>query len=109
MNKVVKHDEAKLQDIGGGVTRRILAYTKDLMIVEVNFSAGSTGAVHSHPHVQNTYILSGKFIFTVGDEKIEVSSGDSLAFEANQPHGALCVEAGSVLDIFTPMREDFLM
>ena len=44
-----KHSDAKLQDLGGGVSRRILAYTEKLMIVEVNFCAGSIGSVHTHP------------------------------------------------------------
>lgn len=108
MNMILKNSEAISQNLGGGVSRRVLAYTKNLMIVEVTFSAGSVGEVHSHPHFQNSYILSGKFLFTVGDEKIEVGPGDSLAFEANVKHGALCLEAGKLLDIFTPMREDFV-
>lgn len=109
MKKFVKHDEAVLQDLGEGVTRRILAYTEKLMIVEVNFEKGSSGTVHSHPHYQNSYIISGRFRFHVNGEEIEVSKGDSLAFEGNTPHGAFCLEAGSVLDIFTPMREDFIL
>ncbi|MBQ7560245.1 MAG: cupin domain-containing protein [Synergistaceae bacterium] len=103
-----KHSDTKLQDLGGGVSRRILAYTEKLMIVEVNFLAGSVGTVHTHPHSQNVYIISGKFKFDVNGQEIEVSAGDSLAFEPNLPHGTLCLEAGTLLDIFTPMREDFL-
>ena len=103
-----KHSEVKLQDLGGGVSRRILAYTEKLMIVEVNFCAGSVGAVHTHPHSQNVYIISGRFKFTVNGQDIEVGAGDSLAFEPNLPHGTICLESGTLLDIFTPMREDFL-
>ena len=56
--KCVYHKDAQLQDLGGGVSRRVLAYTPLLMTVEVSFEQGSTGAVHTHPHCQNTYILS---------------------------------------------------
>ncbi|MCR4819169.1 MAG: cupin domain-containing protein [Fretibacterium sp.] len=106
--KSVFHNDAPLQDLGGGVSRRVLAYTPLLMTVEVSFEKGSTGAVHSHPHCQNTYILSGRFRFTVDGEDVEVAAGDSLAFPADVPHGTLCLEAGRLLDIFTPMREDFV-
>ena len=41
-------------------------------------------------------------------EDVEVTAGDTLAFPANVPHGTLCLEAGNLLDIFTPMREDFV-
>ena len=105
---VVFEKDAALKDLGGGVTRRVLAYTPQLMIVEVNFEAGSEGSVHTHPHCQNTYVRSGRFRFNVDGEYVEVGPGDTLAFPSNVSHGTLCLEAGTLLDIFTPMREDFL-
>lgn len=105
---VVYHADAALKDLGGGVTRRVLAHNEQLMIVEVGFEAGSIGAVHAHPHCQNTYVLSGRFRFTVDGEPVEVGPGDTLVFPSSVPHGTLCLEAGTLLDIFTPMREDFL-
>lgn len=105
---VVFHRDAILQELGGGVSRRVLAYTDKLMIVEVNFEAGGVGSVHTHPHCQNTYVRSGRFRFTIDGEDVEVAQGDTIAFPADLPHGTLCLEAGTLLDIFTPMREDFL-
>lgn len=105
---VVFHADAPLQDLGGGVSRRVLAYTESLMIVEVHFAAGGVGSVHTHPHCQNTYVQSGRFRFTVDGEPVEVGPGDTLAFPSGIPHGTLCLEAGTLLDIFTPMREDFV-
>lgn len=105
---IVYHSDAPLIDLGGGVSRRVLAHTAQLMIVEVNFEAGGVGALHTHPHCQNTYVRSGRFRFTVDGEDVEVGPGDTLAFPSSLPHGTLCLEAGTLLDIFTPMREDFL-
>ena len=105
---VVFHSDAVLNDLGGGVSRRVLAYTPDLMIVEVNFEQGGTGSLHTHPHCQNTYVRSGRFRLEVEREYVEVGPGDTLAFPSNVSHGTLCLEAGTLLDIFTPMREDFL-
>ena len=105
---VVFHADVPLKDLGGGVSRRVLAHTDRLMIVEVNFEAGGEGSVHTHPHFQNPYVRSGKFRFTVDGEPVEVGPGDTLAFPSNIPHGTLCLEAGTLLDVFTPMREDFL-
>ena len=105
---VVFHSDAPLRDLGGGVSRRVLAHTDRLMIVEVNFEAGGEGSVHTHPHCQNTYVRSGRFRFTVDGEPVEVGPGDTLAFPPDIPHGTLCLEAGTLLDIFTPMREDFV-
>ena len=52
--------------------------------------------------------MSGKFEFTVGTEIYIVGPGDSLYKEPNIEHGATCLEAGTLLDVFTPHREDFL-
>ncbi len=103
-----KSSDIRWTDLGGGVRRRVLAHTQDIMEVEVNFQTGGVGAQHSHPHVQATYVVSGTFVFTVGGKEYEVSQGDTLAFEKNEPHGCVCKAAGTLIDIFSPMREDFL-
>lgn len=97
-----------MEDTGGGVTRQILATSDNLMIVKVNFEKGSIGAIHQHPHEQETYILSGAFEFNIGGEKKVLRAGDSTYKQPDILHGAVCLEAGSLLDIFTPMRKDFL-
>ena len=106
--KVVYHQDVSTQDLGRGVSRRILAYNEQLMIVEVAFEQGGVGSLHSHPHVQSTYVQSGRFRFTIDGEDTEVGPGDTIAFPSGIPHGTLCLEAGTLLDIFTPVREDFL-
>lgn len=93
---------------GKGVTRRILAYTDTLMCVENQFEAGAEGPLHSHPHTQITYVLSGAFSFTIEGETHTVRAGDALLKTNGVEHGCLCLEAGALLDVFTPMREDFL-
>lgn len=102
------HKDTELEDLGNGVTRRILAHNGKMMAVEVNFEAGAVGPLHNHPHEQLTYVLSGKFEFTIGDAKHVVSKGDTLYKEPNIVHGCVCLEPGTLLDTFTPVREDFL-
>ena len=93
---------------GKGVTRRVLAYSKDLMCVENTFEEGAVGALHHHPHTQITYVVSGRFRFTIGEETRDVGPGDTLLKQDGIRHGCVCLEAGILLDIFTPMREDFV-
>ena len=101
--------DVQKQDLGGGVSRKILNYGGNLMMVEVTMQKGGRGEVHTHPHEQISYIAAGSFEFTVGDEKQTVHRGDSLYVASNIPHGTLSLEDGSiVVDIFTPIREDFL-
>lgn len=97
-----------LQDLGNGVTRRILAHGGGMMAVEVNFEKDAVGPLHSHPHEQLTYVLSGRFSFTIDGETHNVSGGDTLYKKPNVIHGCVCLEAGTLLDTFTPQREDFI-
>ena len=105
---VKRRDETTLQNLGGGTTRRVLSYDSQLMAVEVGFETGAVGAMHSHPHTQCSYVLSGRFRYTVEDESAELLPGDSIVVPGGLTHGTECLEAGALLDIFTPMREDFV-
>lgn len=102
------HEDLELQDLGDGVSRKILAYNDNLMVVEVYFEEGAIGTVHTHPHEQITYIIEGEFEFNIGGNKKVLKAGDSTFKEPNVPHGAVCLKKGKLLDIFTPCREDFL-
>ena len=104
----VPHSEIQSEQVADGVQRRILAYGKDAMCVENVFKTGGVGAMHSHPHTQITYIVSGRFRFTIGDEVYEVGPGDTLLKENGVIHGCICLESGVMIDFFSPMREDFV-
>ena len=104
----VDYDKTLPQPGGDGVVRRILAYTDDLMCVENKFETGGVGALHSHPHTQITYVVRGVFSFTIDGENRIVRAGDTLLKEDGVVHGCTCLEPGILLDIFNPMREDFL-
>lgn len=101
-------DECKLEDLGDGVKRKITAFHDNLMCVEVHFEKGAIGALHSHPHEQITYIISGEFEFNIGGNKKVLKAGDSTFKQPDIEHGAVCLKAGMLLDIFTPCRKDFL-
>ena len=102
-------DATAVEHLEGGVTRKILKYGGKLMLVEVTMPKGGTGSAHKHPHEQISYIARGSFEFTVGAEKQVVKAGDSLYVASNVEHGTRSLEDGSiVVDIFTPIREDFL-
>ncbi|MEM5475466.1 cupin domain-containing protein [Pacificibacter sp. AS14] len=100
--------DAELVTVSDGLSRKVGAYNDNLMVVEVHFEAGTIAPLHHHVHEQITYVISGKFEFTVGDETYIVTAGDSLYKQSNIVHGAICLEAGTLLDVFTPHREDFL-
>lgn len=104
----VSHSDTLPQIAGDGVTRRVLAYSESLMCVENTFEKGAVGALHSHPHTQITYVVSGAFSFTIAGETRTVRAGDTLLKENGVEHGCVCLESGILLDIFHPMRKDFV-
>lgn len=104
----VFHKDVEAEDLGNGVVRRVLAYSGDVMTVENQFEKGAIGALHSHPHTQITYVASGAFEFEIDGEKHIVRTGDTLLKTDGVIHGCVCLEAGVLVDIFTPYREDFV-
>lgn len=107
-DKWVFYDEIVSEKTAEGVSRKILAYTDELMIVENTFEKGAVGSLHSHPHTQITYVLDGEFEFEINGEKKIVKKGDSMLKKDGIVHGCVCLKEGKLLDIFTPMRKDFI-
>jgi len=102
------NEHIPFEDLGNGIKRKILAYSDNIMAVEVHFEQDAIGTIHHHPHEQLTYILSGEFEFTIGDETRIVKAGDTLYKAPNIVHGCRCLKPGMLLDTFTPMRRDFV-
>jgi quercetin dioxygenase-like cupin family protein len=92
-----------------GVKRQVLSDSPELMVVAFRFQTeGAEGKLHSHPHVQSTYVQSGRFAITVAGETFEVAPGDSFVIPSNAVHGCRCLEPGTLIDTFAPRRDDFL-
>jgi len=94
--------------INEGMRRQILGYDDQMMLVKIEFKVGGIGAVHAHIHRQCTYVVSGAFEFDINGEKKVVKTGDGLYMEPNVPHGVVCLEEGTLIDTFSPVRADFL-
>lgn len=92
------------------IIREILARGGSLMMTRNIFpERGIKAERHTHYHEQVSYILTGSFKFTVDEREYILKPGDSIYIGSNIPHSAESLEDNStVLDIFTPQREDFL-
>ena len=93
---------------GPGITRQIMAYDGQLMMVKVHFEKGAVGTLHEHYHSQATYVASGKFELTIGTEKRILVEGDGYYVAPDLIHGCVCLEEGVLIDTFSPVRADFL-
>ena len=93
---------------GEGIRRKVLTYAGGVMMVRVAFEAGAVGTVQSHPHVQCSLVEDGVFDITIAGRTERLRRGDSFLVPPDAVHGAVAIEAGVLLDVFTPMREDFV-
>jgi quercetin dioxygenase-like cupin family protein len=96
------------QDMAPGVRRKIMSYDENLMVVKVAFAAEAVGNLHNHRHTQITYIADGVFEVEIDGQKQLLSKGDVFHAQPWQMHGVVCREAGLLIDVFSPMREDFI-
>lgn len=91
-----------------GNRRRVLVHTDELMVVEFAFEKGAVGVLHAHEHVQASYVAEGRFEVTIDGRMETLEEGDSFIVPSNLVHGVKALEAGRLVDSFTPHRADFL-
>lgn len=106
--KFLFNDEMEWEPAGKGIVRQIMGYDDQIMLVKVKFEKGAIGDEHAHYHSQTTYVASGLFEFVVDGIRKTVKSGDGIYIAPNVLHSAKCLEAGVLIDAFSPMREDFI-
>jgi len=90
-----------------GLRRQVMSYSPAMMLVRHTMTKGWVGARHSHPHEQMVYIVSGHIRFEHPGGIFEARTGDSFLVPGGVQHQASAFEDSEVLDIFTPMREDY--
>lgn len=108
MKMHIKKNDIPLEKVAPGVTRQIMGYDSDIMLVVVNFESGAIGYKHKHPHHQVSYVVEGKFEVEIDGLKKVLCKGDSFLAPPDVEHGVICLEKGALLDAFSPLREDFL-
>lgn len=111
MNRIVVKKEEALKRLFKGVSLDSLAVGERSMVTKMNYKAGDFATLHTHPHEQCGYVVSGRYRLIVeAAEPVDtlLSAGDSYAIPGLAPHSFEVLEGGEVVDVFTPHREDYL-
>lgn len=108
MKTHIKNADVPVEKIDDKLSRQIMGYDSDLMLVRVFFKEGGIGYAHQHPHQQVTYVEKGEFDVTIGDKTVTLVEGDAFVVPSNVMHGAVCKKDGILIDTFSPHREDFI-
>ncbi|HAS41659.1 MAG TPA: cupin domain-containing protein [Microscillaceae bacterium] len=101
-------DQVAWETIDPKLKRQVLGYDDKIMLVKVAFEEGGVGQMHEHHHSQVTYVESGEFEMTIGDQTHLIKAGDSYYVPPHALHGCVCKKAGVLIDVFSPLREDFI-
>lgn len=105
---MVVNKEVPMQQLPNDSSRKILAYSENVMTVEVYFEKGGFGTPHTHPHEQISYVVYGQVEYVIEGEKHIMNPGDSIWVAPDKLHSCTALEKTLLLDVFTPMRKDFV-
>jgi len=103
-----KTSESNYIKVIEGITIKTLVFGKNMLLSEFHMEKGSRLPMHSHPHEQTGRLLNGRIILTIADEKSEMKPGDCWSVPCNTPHGAEIIEESIAIEVFSPIREDYL-
>lgn len=95
------------KEIFGGAIKGHYAHLKQMTIGEVRLEPNVVLPMHAHPHEQITYVISGRFEFTVGDQTTVLEPGMTALIPGDVRHGGRTLTACHVIDLFSPVREDY--
>ena len=99
-------NSAPKEIIPGFTARFIHTPSQTLSLVEVK--KGAVLPKHSHPHIQISQVLEGKFQLTINETTKICTKGDIAIMESNEEHSGKAITDCIIFDVFTPVREDYL-
>ena len=103
------HDDGKdyIQALPG-ITRKTLVHGMNTLMTRFNLGKGSELPFHNHPQEQTGFLVSGRMRLTIGDETLDLVAGDSWTVPGDVAHGAVVLEDSVAIEVFSPVREDYL-
>jgi quercetin dioxygenase-like cupin family protein len=106
-NGHVRDADTEWQAMAEGTRRKVLVYEPQILLMRNAFAAGVRSPVHSHSHVQASYVVSGVFEITIDGQAERMGPGDAFLIPSGADHAAHCLEDGEIIEVFTPIRADF--
>lgn len=95
--------------VKGKIVRKVKSYDNNIMVVEVDFRDGAEGSIHKHYQEQISYCINGEFDYIIEQKVFRMKKGDTIFVPKELSHGCkLISDSGTLLDIFTPARQDFI-
>jgi len=103
-----KHSESGYEPALEGIERKTLVFGQQTLMTEFLLKKGSALPRHSHPHEQTGYLVKGRMRLSIGAEEYDARPGDSWCIPGDVEHGAEILEDSVAIEVFSPVREDYL-
>lgn len=103
-----KKNESDYKTALEGVRFKTIAFGGKTHLTEFMLSKGATVPKHSHPHEQTGYLISGRMTFMIEDQVFNAEPGDGWNIAGNIEHGVEVLEDSIVIEVFSPVREEYL-
>ncbi|MFO7974516.1 MAG: cupin domain-containing protein [Candidatus Hydrogenedentota bacterium] len=102
------HSDDGYREILPKIHLKTLVYGERTLMTEFRMAAGAELPRHAHAHEQTGYLVSGHIRLSIGDDTFEVHPGDAWTIPGDVEHGADILEDSVAVEIFSPVREDYL-
>ena len=103
-----KKDTGESKQLMEGIELTTLVHGEKTLMGQFKIAKGSAIPSHSHPHEQTGFLVSGKVRFNVDGEIMDAEAGDSWCLPGNVEHSAEALEDSIIIEVFSPVREDYL-
>ena len=105
---ITKNEDAILHEVIPGISISTLVRGEKTLMARFELQERSFLPLHSHPHEQTGYLLSGRMTMTIGEQEHHFGPGDSWCIASGVEHGAVIHETCLAIEVFSPVREDYL-
>lgn len=103
-----KHDSHGYTSPLPGIRMKTICYGERTLMTEFELDRDSDLPLHAHPQEQTGYLVRGRIVLTIGEETCDILPGDSWCVPSNVRHGAKILEDSVAIEVFSPVREDYL-
>ena len=105
--EVHRWHEEPVEQLNPSIGRQML-HTDRMTVARIHLAAGAVVPRHQHENEQVANVVSGRLRFIVDDDQVVVGVGDSVTIPPNVPHEVEALEDTIVIDVFAPVREDWV-
>ena len=91
-----------------GIQQKTLVFGERTLMTEFRLTKDSDLPNHAHPYEQTGYLVAGHIVLKIGNREYDVQPGDSWCIPANETHGARIAADSVAIEVFSPVRPDYL-